>query len=200
MPVALKVPRGRPQKPQANAPRAPTSPALSYTAPLRDDPLVLEQPLGQSFKRGQMIAMRGGANLETAMLMCAATSAFPYTNMRTRWHEILSAHDELSETARVWSPFAKAFRGDLVPAEAVASQRMAVIRRIRRTPALSFGPPEWLAADALDETYFRLLPSGQSTVTAEEAAMLAAVFGEDGELPARPAGTSRWSSDFRQPS
>jgi hypothetical protein len=65
--------------------------------------------------------------------------------------------------------------------------RMGVIRRIRRTPALSFGPPEWLAADALDETYFRLLPSGQSTVTAEEAAMLAAVFAEDGELPARPA-------------
>jgi hypothetical protein len=45
--------------------------------------------------------------------------------------------------------------------------------------ALSFGPPEWLPANALDETYFRLLPSGQSTVTAEEAAMLAAVFGED---------------------
>jgi hypothetical protein len=54
--------------------------------------------------------MRGGANLETAMLMCAATGAFPYTNMRTRWQEILSAHDELSETARVWSPFAKAFQ------------------------------------------------------------------------------------------
>jgi hypothetical protein len=77
---------------------------------LRDDPLALEQPPGQSFKRGQMIAMRGGANLETAMLMCAATGAFPYTNMRTRWQEILSAHDELSETARVWSPFAKAFQ------------------------------------------------------------------------------------------
>jgi len=72
--------------------------------------------------------------------------------------------------------------------------RMAVIRRIRHTPALSFGPAEWLAADALDETYFRLLPSGQSTVTAEEAAMLAAVFAEDGELPARPAGASTWSS------
>jgi hypothetical protein len=27
---------------------------------------------------------------------------------------------------------------------------MAVIRRIRRTPALSFGPAEWLPADALD--------------------------------------------------
>jgi hypothetical protein len=77
---------------------------------LRDDPLALEQPLGQSFKGGQMVAMRGGANLETAMLMCAATGAFPYTNMRTRWQEILSVHDELSETARVWSPFAKAFQ------------------------------------------------------------------------------------------
>jgi hypothetical protein len=62
-----------------------------------------------------------------------------------------------------------------------------VIRRIRHTPALSFGPPKWLAADALDDTYFRLLPSGQSAVTAEVAAMLAVVFAEDGELPARPA-------------
>jgi hypothetical protein len=68
-------------------------------------------------------------------------------------------------------------------------ERMAVIRRIRRTPALSFGPPEWLPADAVDDGYFRLLPSGQSTVTPEEAAALAAVFAEDGELPARPAGT-----------
>ena len=71
-------------------------------------------------------------------------------------------------------------------------ERMAVIRRIRRTPALAFGPAEWLPADALDDTYFRVLPSGQSTVTAEEAAMLEAVFADDGELPARPAGTSTW--------
>jgi hypothetical protein len=71
---------------------------------------------------------------------------------------------------------------------------MAVIRRIRRTPAISFSPAEWLPADALDDAYFRLLPSGQTTVTAEEAAMLAAVFAEEGELPARPAGASTWSS------
>jgi hypothetical protein len=64
---------------------------------------------------------------------------------------------------------------------------MAVTRRIRRMPALAFGPAEWLPADALDGTYFRLLPSGQGTVSAEEAAMLAASFAEDGELPARPA-------------
>jgi hypothetical protein len=66
-------------------------------------------------------------------------------------------------------------------------ERMAVIRRIRRAPSLSFGPPEWLPAEALDDAYFRLLPSGQSTVTPEEAAVLATVFAEDGELPARPA-------------
>jgi hypothetical protein len=74
---------------------------------------------------------------------------------------------------------------------------MAVIRRIRRTPALAFGPAEWLPAHALDDTYFRVLPSGQSTVTAEEAAMLAALFAEDGELPARPAAASTWSSKSR---
>jgi hypothetical protein len=64
-------------------------------------------------------------------------------------------------------------------------ERLGVIRRIRRAPGLVFMPPEWLRADALDENYFRLLPSGQNIVTAEEAAMLAAMFGEDGELPAR---------------
>ena|SRR5215831_1645323 len=29
--------------------------------------------------------------------------------MRTRWREIVSAHDELSETARIWSPLANTF-------------------------------------------------------------------------------------------
>jgi hypothetical protein len=64
-------------------------------------------------------------------------------------------------------------------------ERLGAIRRICRTPALALEPPEWLPADAIDERYFTLLPSGASTVTTEEAAMLAAVFGEDGELPAR---------------
>jgi plasmid maintenance system antidote protein VapI len=62
---------------------------------------------------------------------------------------------------------------------------LGVIRRIRRTPAIAFAPAEWLGADAIDEHYFRLLPVGQTAVTAEEAAMLADVFGEDGELPAQ---------------
>jgi len=64
-------------------------------------------------------------------------------------------------------------------------ERLGIIRRIRRMPALSFAPPEWLAADALDDSYFRLLPPGVSCIMAEEAAMLANVFREDGELAAR---------------
>jgi hypothetical protein len=64
-------------------------------------------------------------------------------------------------------------------------ERLGVIRRIRRTPGPVFMAPEWLRADAIDEGYYRLLPVEQSTVTTEEASMLAAVFGEDSDLPAR---------------
>jgi hypothetical protein len=49
-------------------------------------------------------------------------------------------------------------------------------RRVRKSR-------RWLPAGAIDDAYFRLLPSGTSSVTAEEVAALAAVFGEDGELP-----------------
>jgi hypothetical protein len=77
---------------------------------LRDDPIAWEQSIADNPDEGQMSFFRGGANLETALLISDLTGAFPYTNMRTRWQEILSARDELSETARVWSPFAKAFQ------------------------------------------------------------------------------------------
>ena len=40
------------------------------------------------------------------------------------------------------------------------------------------------ATDQVDETYFRLLPSGTSEITAEEAHELAVIFGKDGELAA----------------
>jgi hypothetical protein len=46
-------------------------------------------------------------------------------------------------------------------------------------------PPDWLQPEFLDERYFRLLPSGESTITVEEAETLATIFNEDGELPAR---------------
>jgi hypothetical protein len=37
----------------------------------------------------------------------------------------------------------------------------------------------------VDATYFKLLPTDESVVTAEEAEMLEALFGEHGKLPAR---------------
>jgi hypothetical protein len=69
-------------------------------------------------------------------------------------------------------------------------ERLGVIRRIRRVPVTSFEPPEWLPAESIDEGYTRMLPSGQTTVTEEEAAILEAVFAEEGPIPARPARVS----------
>jgi hypothetical protein len=43
-------------------------------------------------------------------LISDITGAFPYTNMRSRWRELMIARDELSETARIWSPLAKTFQ------------------------------------------------------------------------------------------
>jgi hypothetical protein len=77
---------------------------------LRDDPLAWERPIGSNFDTGQMSLLRGGTNLETALLISDLTGAFPYTNMRTRWRELVTARDELSETARAWSPLAKTFQ------------------------------------------------------------------------------------------
>ena len=45
-------------------------------------------------------------------------------------------------------------------------------------------PPEWRPRGVIDATYFNLLPSGESTVTAEEADILKVIFGAEGELPA----------------
>jgi len=50
---------------------------------------------------------------------------------------------------------------------------------------LIFLTPEWLWPESIDEQYFRLLPSGQKSVTDEDAAMLAMIFDESGELPAK---------------
>ena len=57
-----------------------------------------------------MMPFRAGTNLETALLICGVTGAFPYTNMASVWRQIVEAHDELSETARIWSPLTKAFQ------------------------------------------------------------------------------------------
>ena len=77
---------------------------------LRKGPIALEQPISDNYREGQMMPWRAGTNLETALLICGVTGAFPYTNMHSIWRQILEAHDELSETARIWSPLTKAFQ------------------------------------------------------------------------------------------
>ncbi|XUJ35703.1 hypothetical protein ACQ5SK_09800 [Bradyrhizobium japonicum] len=77
---------------------------------LRQDPIAWERPVGDNAVSGQLSMMRSGVNLETALLICDITGAFPYTNMRSRWRELVAARDELSETARVWSPLANTFQ------------------------------------------------------------------------------------------
>jgi hypothetical protein len=63
-------------------------------------------------------------------------------------------------------------------------ERLGLIQRITGRDPVSFGSPEWPMPDQIYETYFRLLPSGVSEITAKEAQELAFVFGVDGELPA----------------
>ena len=52
-------------------------------------PLVPNQTLDQM--SGQLETLHSGANLEMGMYICQATGAFPYTNIKFRWKEILSA-------------------------------------------------------------------------------------------------------------
>lgn len=59
----------------------------------------------------QMMTMRSGTSLEMGMYICHATGAFPYTNFRYRWQEILAARDEFDSTSQTWTPLTKAFQG-----------------------------------------------------------------------------------------
>jgi SEC-C motif len=77
---------------------------------LREDPIAWERPTGDNAATGQLSMVRSGVNLETALLISDITGAFPYTNMRSRWRELVGARDEMSETARIWSPLANTFQ------------------------------------------------------------------------------------------
>ena len=75
---------------------------------------------------------------------------------------------------------------DAVASVAVSStERMGVIRRIKRDAATHFGPREWLGAESLDTAYFTLLPKREEVLSAEEIAELSLIFGEDGEVPVK---------------
>ncbi len=84
---------------------------LAYVEKRRkEDPLLPNQTLDKM--PGQMTAHRMGANLEMGLFLCQTVGAFPYTNVRFRWNEILKAGDQLSQSAQVWTPLTRAF-GDL---------------------------------------------------------------------------------------
>jgi hypothetical protein len=109
---------------------------LAYArSKLRSDPVAWEQSIADRHNGGQLIAARAGTNLETALLICKMVDAFPYTNMHTIWRYIIEAHDQLSDTARMWSPFTKAFQAldfrflnNVAPSSPSASATMAVFR------------------------------------------------------------------------
>ena len=63
-------------------------------------------------------------------------------------------------------------------------EQMGLVQRITGRDPVSFGTPEWLVPDQVDDTYFKLLPTSRSEITAEEARELAVIFGKDGELAA----------------
>jgi hypothetical protein len=74
----------------------------------KDDPLALDQPMSKP--GSQMTVVRAGLNLETALYLSEEIGAFPYTSMKTRWRELLSARNELPEIGKVWSPLTHGFQ------------------------------------------------------------------------------------------
>jgi len=82
---------------------------LDHAAHVRkNDPLLVDDTLDKM--PGQMTATKIGTNLEMGLLICQNIGAFPYTNLRFRWKEILSVGKELDPKSQVWSPLTNAFQ------------------------------------------------------------------------------------------
>ena len=106
--------------------------------------------------------------------MIYLASRFMVWKMATAF--VLSA--EMSLGARDTKP------EDFVLAVGVSrTERVGVMRRIRRKKTVTFGKAEWLGEKSLDPMYFEMLPKGTEVLTAEEVAELGAVFGDGGEVP-----------------
>jgi hypothetical protein len=89
-------------------------------------------------------------------------------------------------TAETWLGSAVTRSGDeaLLVVGISYHERLAAMQRLRRAPVVTFAPVEWLSNDQVEEAYFKILPTGRSEITAEEALELAVIFGKDGELAA----------------
>ena len=89
-------------------------------------------------------------------------------------------------TAETWLGSAVTRSGDeaLLVVGISYHERLAAMQRLRRAPVVTFAPVEWLTNEQVEEAYFKLLPTGSSEITAEEAHELAHIFGKDGEMAA----------------
>jgi hypothetical protein len=72
------------------------------------DPFLTGQTMDQM--PAQYIATRSGANLEMGMYLSQMMGAFPYTNIKFRWREILSAKQQFDANMEVWTPLTNAFQ------------------------------------------------------------------------------------------
>jgi hypothetical protein len=89
-------------------------------------------------------------------------------------------------TAETWLGAEETREGDeaLLAVGVSHRERLGLVQRITGRNPVRFGSSEWLMPDQIDETYFRLLPTGVSEITAEEQRELAVIFGEGGEWAA----------------
>lgn len=108
----------------------------------------------------QYMVYKTGANLETGLYICQSIGAFPYTNFRYRWNEILNAKDKFDPSMETWTPLTKAFQGlefkflDSVNAEFAfkmrEEQRLGGFRSyLRKVWNTIGGSPDPTKADAL---------------------------------------------------
>ena len=89
-------------------------------------------------------------------------------------------------TAETWLGSAVTRSGDeaLLVVGISYHERLAAMQRFRRATVVTFAPVAWLTNEQVEEAYFKLLPTGRSEITAEEAHELAVIFGKDGEMAA----------------
>lgn len=73
-----------------------------------EDPLTLDESIIKA--GGQLTTTRTGHNLDTTLYLSGLTGAFPYTNLKWKWRQLLSVGKELPEPAHTWSPLTKAFQ------------------------------------------------------------------------------------------
>lgn len=73
------------------------------------DPLAF--PPEQGFEEARTFTFsRSGTNSEVALFISSATGAFPVTNMRSKWNDLMLFSDKMNEVSRVWSPLSQAFQ------------------------------------------------------------------------------------------